>query len=221
MAWLLLISAGLLETVWAFYMKKSDGFTLLWPTVITGVTMLASFALLSVSMKTLPLSSAYVVWTGIGSVGAFILGVMVLGAGVGVVDQAQTAFAQPVAELDVLDAGAAVALGVEAAVAQKHIPAHGAAAAPKARRLLGAVLVDVVVEEILDLRQEIRCAWRVVVRAEQRGQTRVVGEGPGHQADRLRPNRDVGIHEEDHIAGRGLDAQVARHCRPAARFARV
>jgi quaternary ammonium compound-resistance protein SugE len=79
MAWLLLISAGLLETVWAFYMKKSDGFTLLWPTVITGVTMLASFALLSVSMKTLPLSSAYVVWTGIGSVGAFILGVMVLG----------------------------------------------------------------------------------------------------------------------------------------------
>ena len=79
MAWLLLISAGLLETVWAFYMKKSDGFTLLWPTVMTGVTMLASFALLSVSMKTLPLSSAYVVWTGIGSVGAFILGVMVLG----------------------------------------------------------------------------------------------------------------------------------------------
>ncbi len=79
MAWLLLISAGLLETVWAFYMKKSDGFTQLWPTVITGVTMLASFALLSVSMKTLPLSSAYVVWTGIGSVGAFILGVMVLG----------------------------------------------------------------------------------------------------------------------------------------------
>ncbi len=79
MAWLLLISAGLLETVWAFYMKKSDGFMLLWLTVITGVTMLASFALLSVSMKTLPLSSAYVVWTGIGSVGAFILGVMVLG----------------------------------------------------------------------------------------------------------------------------------------------
>jgi quaternary ammonium compound-resistance protein SugE len=79
MAWVLLISAGLLESVWAFYMKKSDGFTLLWPTVITAVTMLASFALLSVSMKTLPLSSAYVVWTGIGSVGAFLLGVAVLG----------------------------------------------------------------------------------------------------------------------------------------------
>ncbi len=79
MAWILLISAGLLETVWAFYMKKSEGFTLLGPTIITAVTMLASFALLSVSMKTLPLSSAYVVWTGIGSVGAFILGVAVLG----------------------------------------------------------------------------------------------------------------------------------------------
>lgn len=79
MAWVLLISAGLLETVWAFYMKKSDGFTLLWPTVITAITMLASFALLSVSMKTLPLSSAYVVWTGIGSVGALLLGVAALG----------------------------------------------------------------------------------------------------------------------------------------------
>lgn len=79
MAWVLLVSAGLLETVWAFYMKKSDGFTLFWPTIITAITMLASFALLSVSMKTLPLSSAYVVWTGIGSVGAFLLGVAVLG----------------------------------------------------------------------------------------------------------------------------------------------
>ncbi|MFA7305846.1 MAG: SMR family transporter [Hyphomicrobium sp.] len=79
MAWVLLISAGLLETVWAFYMKKSDGFTLLWPTVITAVTMFASIALLSLSMKTLPLNSAYVVWTGIGSVGAFIIGVAILG----------------------------------------------------------------------------------------------------------------------------------------------
>ncbi|AGK59183.1 small multidrug resistance protein [Hyphomicrobium denitrificans 1NES1] len=79
MAWVFLISAGLLETVWAFYMKKSDGFTLLWPTVITAVAMLGSVVLLSLSMKTLPLSSAYVVWTGIGSVGAFLLGVTVLG----------------------------------------------------------------------------------------------------------------------------------------------
>lgn len=79
MAWFFLISAGLLETAWAFYMKKSEGFTLLGPTVITAVAMFGSVVLLSLSMKTLPLSSAYVVWTGIGSVGAFLLGVMVLG----------------------------------------------------------------------------------------------------------------------------------------------
>ena len=79
MAWLFLVSAGLLETAWAFYMKKSEGFTLLGPTVITAVAMFGSIVLLSLSMKTLPLSSAYVVWTGIGSVGAFLLGVMVLG----------------------------------------------------------------------------------------------------------------------------------------------
>lgn len=79
MAWILLISAGLLETAWAFYMKKSDGFTVLWPTVITAVAMFGSVVLLSMAMKTLPLGSAYVVWTGIGSVGAFLLGVIVLG----------------------------------------------------------------------------------------------------------------------------------------------
>jgi len=79
MAWIYLILAGTLEIIWAFYMKKSAGFTLLVPSVITLVTMIASFALLSVSMKTLPLGTAYTVWTGIGAVGAFALGVIVLG----------------------------------------------------------------------------------------------------------------------------------------------
>jgi quaternary ammonium compound-resistance protein SugE len=79
MAWIFLVSAGLLEIVWAFFMKKSAGFTLPAPTAITIVTMIASFALLSVAMKTLPLGTAYTLWTGIGAVGAFMVGVMVLG----------------------------------------------------------------------------------------------------------------------------------------------
>ncbi len=78
MAWIYLITAGLLEIVWAFSMKKSAGFILPLPTVITLVTMVASFALLAVSMKTLPLGTAYTIWTGIGAVGAFMLGIVVL-----------------------------------------------------------------------------------------------------------------------------------------------
>lgn len=79
MAWVYLLVAGLLEIAWAFSMKKSAGFTLLAPTVTTIVLMIASFALLSISMKTLPLGTAYTVWTGIGAVGAFLVGVAVLG----------------------------------------------------------------------------------------------------------------------------------------------
>jgi quaternary ammonium compound-resistance protein SugE len=79
MAWIYLVSAGLLEILWAFFMKKSAGFTLVVPTTITIVTMIASFALLSLSMKTLPLGTAYIVWTGIGAVGAFVVGIVVLG----------------------------------------------------------------------------------------------------------------------------------------------
>ena len=79
MAWLYLFSAGLLEIVWAFTMKQSDGFTKLFPTIMTFVAAAASFGLLSISMKTLPLGTAYVVWTGVGAVGAFLLGIAVLG----------------------------------------------------------------------------------------------------------------------------------------------
>ncbi len=79
MAWIVLIIAGLLEVVWAFYMKESAGFTRLWPSVVTISVMIASFALLAYAMKFLPLGTSYAVWTGIGTVGAFIAGVIWLG----------------------------------------------------------------------------------------------------------------------------------------------
>lgn len=79
MAWVYLLLAGLLEIVWAFYMKQSEGFSKLVPSVITIVTMIASFWLLSLAMRVLPLGTSYMVWTGIGAVGAFIVGIMLLG----------------------------------------------------------------------------------------------------------------------------------------------
>ena len=82
MPWIYLVIAGLLEIVWAFFMKKSLGFTLLVPSVITIVTMIASFFLLSIAMRSLPLGTAYTVWTGIGAVGAFMVGVILLGEAV-------------------------------------------------------------------------------------------------------------------------------------------
>lgn len=79
MAWGLCGGAGVLEVVWAYTMKQSQGFTRLLPSVITGVTMVASFGLLSLAMRTLPLGTAYTIWTGIGAVGAFVVGITVLG----------------------------------------------------------------------------------------------------------------------------------------------
>jgi len=79
MVWFILVIAGLLEVVWAFFMKQSEGFTKLVPSIVTLVTMGASFGLLSLSMRSLPLGTAYTVWTGIGAVGAFAVGVVVLG----------------------------------------------------------------------------------------------------------------------------------------------
>ena len=84
MAWVYLLIAGLLEIVWAFFMKQSDGFTKTVPTIMTFIAAAASFGLLSISMKTLPLGTAYVVWTGVGAVGAFLLGIAVLGEAAGV-----------------------------------------------------------------------------------------------------------------------------------------
>lgn len=79
MAWIYLVIAGILEVVWAFAMKQSDGFTKLVPSTITIVAMITSFALLAVAMKSLPLGTAYTVWTGIGALGAFMVGIFVLG----------------------------------------------------------------------------------------------------------------------------------------------
>jgi len=79
MAWILLFVAGVFEVVWAYYMKQSSGFTRLAPTLITVATMIVSFLLLSFAMRSLPLGTAYTVWTGIGAVGTFAVGVAVLG----------------------------------------------------------------------------------------------------------------------------------------------
>jgi len=79
MAWTYLIIAGLLEIVWAYFMKQSDGFTRLWPSVATLAFMGASFGLLALAMKSLPMGSAYMVWTGIGAVGTVILGIALFG----------------------------------------------------------------------------------------------------------------------------------------------
>ena len=81
-AWIILITAGVFETVWAYYMKLSDGFTKLGPTATTFAAMAVSIGLLGWAMKSLPLGTAYTVWTGIGAVGAFVVGNVVLGEAV-------------------------------------------------------------------------------------------------------------------------------------------
>ena len=79
MAWIVLILAGIFEIVWAYSMKLSEGFTRLTPSIITIVFMGLSFALLAYAMRTLPLGTAYTIWTGIGAVGSFLIGIWVLG----------------------------------------------------------------------------------------------------------------------------------------------
>lgn len=76
MSWLLLFVAGLLEVVWAIGLKYTEGFTRLWPSVGTGTAMVASVVLLGLAMRTLPVGTAYAVWTGIGAVGTVILGIV-------------------------------------------------------------------------------------------------------------------------------------------------
>ncbi len=79
LAWVLLIIAGLFEVVWAYFMKVSNGFTQLVPSILTILFMIMSFGLLSYAMKTLPLGTAYTVWTGIGAIGSFTVGIFILG----------------------------------------------------------------------------------------------------------------------------------------------
>lgn len=79
MAWLWLIIAGLLETGWAIGLKYTDGFTKLWPSVLTIAGIALSMFLLSVAARTLPIGTAYPIWVGIGAAGAVILGIVLLG----------------------------------------------------------------------------------------------------------------------------------------------
>lgn len=76
MAWIILFIAGLFEIGWAVGLKYTDGFTRLWPTVFTAVSLVASMSLLGLAVKSLPLGTAYAVWTGIGAVGTVILGIV-------------------------------------------------------------------------------------------------------------------------------------------------
>jgi len=78
MPWIILIAAGLLEVVWALSLKFTDGWSRLWPSVLTGVAMLASFFLLAKAMKAIPPATAYAVWVGIGAVGVALLSPLVL-----------------------------------------------------------------------------------------------------------------------------------------------
>ena len=79
MNWVLLLVAGVLEIIWAVGMKHSHGFTRILPSLITIVCMVASFVLLSLAMRSIPLGTAYAVWTGIGTVGAAVLGIVIFG----------------------------------------------------------------------------------------------------------------------------------------------
>jgi quaternary ammonium compound-resistance protein SugE len=79
MAWVYLGIAGALEIIWAFALKQSAGFAKPFESAVAVVAMIASFGVLSLAMKVLPLGTAYVIWTGIGAVGAFVLGVVMLG----------------------------------------------------------------------------------------------------------------------------------------------
>ena len=76
MTWAVLFVAGLLEIGWAVGLKYADGFTRLWPSVATVVSLLGSMGLLAVALRTLPLGTAYAVWTGIGTVGTAVLGIV-------------------------------------------------------------------------------------------------------------------------------------------------
>ena len=79
MAWVWLVLAGLLEIVWAIGLKYTDGFTRLWPSVITVAAMIASVYFLAIAVRTIPIGTGYAVWTGIGAVGVAILGMILFG----------------------------------------------------------------------------------------------------------------------------------------------
>lgn len=79
MAWIVLVLAGLFEVGWAVGLKYSEGFSRFWPSVLTVIGMVASVWLLAVAMRQLPLGTAYAIWTGIGAIGSFVLGIVLFG----------------------------------------------------------------------------------------------------------------------------------------------
>src|SRR5215475_574663 len=79
MAWVILVVAGLFEVGWAIGLKYTEGFTRLWPTLWTALSMLISLWLLGIAMQSLPVGTAYSIWVGVGAVGTVLLGVVVLG----------------------------------------------------------------------------------------------------------------------------------------------
>jgi quaternary ammonium compound-resistance protein SugE len=79
MAWLVLVIAGLFEVAWAIGLKYTEGFTRPWPSVATAAAMIVSVVLLGIAMRTLPVGTAYAVWTGIGAVGTVALGIVLFG----------------------------------------------------------------------------------------------------------------------------------------------
>ena len=83
MAWFMVVTAGLLEMVWSYSAKQSQGFTKWGWAAITLGSSLVSFLLLTFSMKNLPLGTAYAVWTGIGTIGTFVVGIVLLGESAG------------------------------------------------------------------------------------------------------------------------------------------
>jgi quaternary ammonium compound-resistance protein SugE len=78
-AWVLLLIAGLLEVAWAIGLKYTEGFTRLWPSVLTLTSMTASVVLLGIAMKSLPVGTSYAVWVGVGAVGTAALGMVLFG----------------------------------------------------------------------------------------------------------------------------------------------
>ena len=83
MSWAYLVIAGLLEVGWAVGLKYTEGFTRLWPSVFTLATMAGSVGMLGIALRTLPLGTAYAVWTGIGTVGTAVFGMIVMGEAAG------------------------------------------------------------------------------------------------------------------------------------------
>ena len=84
MGWVYLFVAGLFECGWAIGLKYSDGFTKLWPSVYTITAMSVSLLLLALAMRTIPVGTAYAIWTGIGAVGVAILGMVLFGESKGI-----------------------------------------------------------------------------------------------------------------------------------------